>query len=281
MTASLLGTGPAIWPSAWFPGLDPVAPARLRLVCFSYAGGSPSLFRAWSSWLGPDVQVVPLLLPGRGFRVGEQPYRSLRTLVGDAADALESAGLVDDYAVFGHSMGALLGYELSCELVRRGFPSPLHLFVSGSRPPHLYGAESKHTLDDASLRAMVHDLGGLAGDGFLADAFLDRRMPVLRADLAVCETYRWQPQPLLAVPMTSFAGAADPIATPAQMNGWRDYTSRSFVSRTVPGNHFFLSGDALARVLGQLRDDLRRLLTDPPTTPASLLPATSSQGMTL
>lgn len=260
----------------WFPGVDTGRTARVRLVCFSYAGGTPSIYRHWAQPLGADVQLVPVLLPGRGTRLRERPHTGMGPLVAEIVDALVGAGLAADCAMFGHSMGALLAYEVACELRRRGHQQPLHLFVSGSRPPHLYGRENNHALDDDALQAMVRGLGGLAAEGTLTEGYLVRRLPVLRSDLAVCESYRWTPRTPLECPTTAFSGTQDPIATPAQTDGWRDYTSRSFVARVVPGNHFFLTGVARDRVLAGIRAELDLLLADRSRVP---VPATSTQGM--
>ncbi|NEA57184.1 thioesterase [Streptomyces sp. SID13666] len=247
---------------AWFPAADTHAPATLQLICFSYAGGTPSVFRDWQRQLGDGVQVVPVLLPGRGLRLREPPYTDMGPLAADAATALVEFGLTPDFALFGHSMGALLAYEVACELRRRGHREPRHLFVSGSRAPHLYGTRQDHTLSDDDLRRLVHDLGGLGDDHVTARSYLDRRLPVLRADLRVCETYRWTPRRPLRCPMTAFSGTDDPIATAAGTEAWRECTTGSLLRRHLPGDHFFLTGASRLRLLRELRGELDRLRPD-------------------
>lgn len=142
--------GPATTPrppaAAWFPGPGPgaapaPAPARgtgagpLRLICVPYAGGTASVYRGWETALGADVRVVPVALPGRGPRLRERPYSAMHPLARDLAEALVDCELAHDYALFGHSMGALLAYEVACELRARGHETPRHLFVSGSAAP--------------------------------------------------------------------------------------------------------------------------------------------------
>jgi surfactin synthase thioesterase subunit len=247
----------------WFPAAQLPSTAPLRLICFSYAGGTPSVFRDWHRFLRPGVDIIRVLRPGRCTRLGEQPYTQMQPLVEAIADALVAADLARDYAVFGHSMGALVGYEVSCELRSRGYPEPLHLFVSGSKAPQMYGREANHMAADKDLCRLVRDLGGVAASGADGEdsaglAYLKRRLPVLRADLAACERYRWTPRPPLGCPVTAFRGSADPIASASQVEAWREYSSRSFVQRTLPGNHFFLTG-ARQLLLGHLRADLSRI----------------------
>ncbi|MCF6521791.1 thioesterase [Streptomyces sp. JJ36] len=240
--------------AAWFPG-TPAGPYDvLPLISFPYAGGTPSAFHDWPQHLGERVRVVPVLLPGRGLRLREEPYTVLEPLARDVARALLDHGLTTGgYAFFGHSMGALLAYEVACELRRRGEPEPLHLFVSGSRAPHLYGDRADHALDDDELRAVVRDLGGLGPDENVGRAYLDRRLPALRADLRACELYRWQPRTPLTTPVTAVSATDDPVATEVQVDAWKITTAGPFARLHLPGNHFFLNGPSRYRLLRELR----------------------------
>ncbi|NEB13954.1 thioesterase [Streptomyces coelicoflavus] len=258
--------------SAWFPrpvagepgGPPDPATAPLRLVCFSYAGGTVSAFRGWQEHLGDEVAVVPVQLPGRGLRLRERPYDTMEPLAEAVADALDEHRLAHDYALFGHSMGALLAYEVACVLRRRARPTPRHLFVSGSRAPHLYGDRADHTLSDAALREVIRDLGGLGDTDTLGAAYFDRRLPVLRADLRACERYGWHPRPPLDCPTTAFSATEDPIATPEMVEAWRHHTTGSFLRRHLPGNHFFLNGGpSRDRLLAHLGTELDALGTTP------------------
>ncbi|MEO6703312.1 MAG: thioesterase domain-containing protein [Jatrophihabitantaceae bacterium] len=245
--------------SGWLQPQRPLSAELLTLFCFSYAGGSPSAFRGWQAEL-PGVQVVPILLPGRCTRLTEQPCAESAIAVGEISAAIAAsmeAGHCDRYAMFGHSMGALLAYQTAVQLRRGGRRRPAHLFVSASRPPHQYGQQARHQWSDDELRSLVRELGGQTAQGPLADEFLQRRLPALRADLSICDTYRWRPEPPLDCPMTAFAGTADPIANPEQVLGWREYTSRSFVARTVEDDHFFLlARNGREQLLAQLKNEL-------------------------
>lgn len=243
---------------ARFPAAD--ASARLRLVCFTYAGGSPSVFRGWPRYTGDRVQVVPVLLPGRGLRSREAPYTTVEPITAEVADALQAAGLTDRFVLFGHSMGALLAYEVACELRRRGAGEPLHFFVSASRAPHLYGPASRWPQDDEGLRQLVRDLGGLGPDEEMGSAYLEQQMETLRADLAVCGAYRWTPRAPLSCPMTAISAAGDAIASQAEVEAWRGYTERSMLHRHLPGGHFYLGGGPpLAELMDVVRGELNGL----------------------
>ncbi|MFH8788119.1 thioesterase II family protein [Streptomyces roseoverticillatus] len=252
----------------WFPRFGAPPPAAdapgTRLICFPYAGGTASVYRDWRERLGGAVaDVAAVQLPGRGLRMREEPYACAQPLVADVADELVRQGLTRDYAFFGHSMGALLAYEVGCALRDRGEPGPRHLFVSGSRAPHLYGDRTEHLLPDAELRDFAAGIGAL-GDGdqvLLNGAYLDRRLPVLRADLRVCNGYRWRPRRPLDCPMTAFSASDDPVADTAEVEAWRPYTTSSFLHHHVRGDHFFLTaeGPARQRLLRELRGELARL----------------------
>ncbi|MFE7720686.1 thioesterase II family protein [Nocardia rhizosphaerihabitans] len=253
--------------SLWFSGAGAGAgacQATIRLVCFAHAGGAPSVFRDWPDHLGPDVHIVPMLLPGRGLRLWEPASTDIRALAHEAATALIDHGLVDRYAVFGHSMGALLAYELACVLRELDAPAPTHLFVSGSRAPHLYGTPFGAELSDEELLAWVRELGGLLGSG--ARSQFDRRLPTLRADLRACETYRPQPRPPLACPLSVFSAAGDRLAGPEQTSQWRRYTTGSMRRGHFPGGHFYLVGPHRFSLLRELRDDLARYNPAPGST---------------
>lgn len=243
---------------SWFPDADPHRPAAIRLVCFSYAGGTSSVYRDWPEHLGRHVQVVPVLLPGRGPRLRESPYTAMEPLAADVADALVRHGHAERCAFFGHSMGALLAYEVACRLRDRFGREPLHLFVSGSKAPHHYGTGRSHVLPDEELRQLVRDIGGLGPDDAIGGSYLDRRLPILRADLGACERYRWIPRRPLGCPVSAFSTTDDPIAPSSQVDGWRDYTAGPFLRRQLTGNHFYLTGPGRARLLQELDAELRR-----------------------
>ncbi len=244
----------------WLPTLREASSARLRLYCFHHAGGSPSIYRDWSTQLPADVEVVPVLLPGRGLRLREEPYTSMAPLVDGVLAAIEPT-LDRPFAFFGHSMGALVAVETAHALRRAGRDEPLHVFVSACAPPHRHAAPERrrHDLDERRLIQLVKHLNG-DGDGILDDtAIIRRRLPLLRADLAVCETYEYDERRPLDCPLTVYGALGDPIVTVPELDEWRDYTAASFLKRVFPGGHFFLierARDQMMRLLGRELDVL-------------------------
>src|SRR5690348_12875642 len=127
------------------------APGRPVLVCLPYAGGSTAAFRSWETALADAIELWRVQLPGRGARIAEPPYTRLRPLVRALAQVLQSA-TDRPYALFGHSMGALLAYEVALALRADGRPPPRRLIVSGHRAPHLPPPRTPiHQLDDGAF----------------------------------------------------------------------------------------------------------------------------------
>ena len=248
-------TGPR---SRWFPAIGSRPQCALRLFCFPYAGGTPSAFRDWPELLGNDIEFAPVLLPGRGLRINEEPYDEMESLIEVLVDAME-AHLDRPFAFFGHSMGALVAFEAAHELAARGRPEPLHLFVSGCRPPHLNTVRT-HELSSSKLINVVKNLGS-ASDSKIAVIDIHERLPVLRADLSICERYQWNPRTPLSCPVTVFAGTEDPIVRARDVELWSEYTSGSFLKRILQGDHFsFLQGSERDPFLRLLRRELEQLI---------------------
>ncbi|MBF9132815.1 thioesterase [Plantactinospora sp. S1510] len=213
-------------------------PGAVRLVCLPHAGAGASVYRAWSQGLASTVVPVLAQPPGREGRSWDEPYRDAEALTADLVEAL--APVFDEpFAVFGHSMGALLAFELVREIRRRGWPAPEHLFVAGRHAPHL--AATSAPLYDVSDEELVAEMRGLGGtpEAVLNDPdLLATILPLLRADLSVNETYRYAPEPPLDVPVTAFAATADRRAGREGVAAWRAQTSCAFTLHVLPGDHF-------------------------------------------
>jgi surfactin synthase thioesterase subunit len=235
---------------------------RLRLFCFPYAGGSASAYARWGDELPAEVDVCPIQLPGRDNRLAEPPFTRLVPLAAALADALEPH-LEGAFAFFGHSMGALASYELTCELLRRGRVVPLHLFVSACRAPHLPDPDPPvHALPEPELIEELRRLDGTS-EQVLENAELRLLvLPTLRADFAACETYVHARAEPLSIPITAFGGLSDAKVSREQLAAWREHTRDVFSLRMFPGNHFFFADRARAAVIAALAQDLSDLLDD-------------------
>ena len=239
----------------WLAGREPSPRADFRLFCLPYAGGSAAVYRSWQAVAPAGMQVLPLELPGRGMRLREAPLWRLAPLVRAMADAL--AGALDrPYALFGHSLGGLLGFELARELRRRTVRQPGRLFVSAAGAPTAPPIQPLlHCATDDEIRQRLAELGGTP-QYLLDNAELMRLMlPVLRADFSVLETYEYRDEVPLATPLTVFGGRSDRIVPPKALDGWRRQTSAGARLRLFPGDHFFLH-DTTAEVMTAVAQDI-------------------------
>lgn len=230
------GRGDELW--CYWP--EPNRDAGIRLFCIPYAGSGPQIFAEWPSRLPKSVEVCGLSLPGRWVRWREGPFRRMGDLL-EACVRPISRCLDKPYCIYGHSMGALIAYELARELRRRGARQPLMLFVSGCGAPHIKAPYSMHALSDDAFLDALQKLGGI-WDNFREDpGLVDLVLPTLRADVELVEKYRCQPDRPLDSAITAFAGDEDPIVEKAAVALWRGYTSGEFRLHEFPGDHFFVN----------------------------------------
>lgn len=241
---------------AWPAGESDV---RLRLFCFPYAGGSGTLFRSWRMAMPPGVDVCGVQLPGRGARVRERHFRSVETLVPVLAEAI--LPLCDrPFAFFGHSVGALIGFEVARYLRREMGREPLLLIASGRRAPQL--PSEQPPIYALPHDAFVEELRRLEGtpDEILHDQeLMNLLIPTLRADFEMCDTYEFRPGAPLSIPLTVYGGADDRDDTPPKLEAWRSATSGPFAMRLFPGAHFFIH-TAEAQLLRAVSAELEPLL---------------------
>lgn len=226
----------------WLACPKPNSQASLRLFCFPYSGASASTFYTWANSLPTAIEVCPVELPGRGTRLTEPLHNRLARLVETAAQGLLPA-LDKPFALFGHSMGALVSFELARYLRRYGV-EPVHLFVSGHGAPQLPDEEPPiHALPEAEFVARVRGLNGTPDEVWQHPELRDLLIPILRADFAMCETYQFQPDEPLRHPISALAGLGDPYVSRGHMEGWRAHTAGAFSLRMFPGDHFYLHTD--------------------------------------
>lgn len=239
--------------SAWLPFNGP-ATSLPRLYCLPHAGAGASAYRGWMRPLAGSVDVAPLQPPGRELRFREKPYLSVEAMVADLLDVL-AADRPTRYALFGHSMGALVAFELARAIDRTTLPAPEQLIVSGRvAPERVLPGRPLYELSDDALAAELLSLD--PASVMLRDRGLRAHfLPVIRADLVVNEAYRHRPGPRLAVPITALCGSDDARVPVADAAGWSDYTCWDFRLRVVSGGHFF-PVDQQAVVLDILRETM-------------------------
>jgi surfactin synthase thioesterase subunit len=253
----------------WLPWAKGEAQAAVRLLCLPPAGGAASFYRNWGNSLPAEVDVCAVQLPGRETRLREPPYTRLGPLV-DALAAAIRPHLDRPFAIFGHSMGALLGFELARRLRATAAPEPLLLVVSGHRAPHLPRTRPPlHGLPRAELIEAVRDLQGTPDDVLRNSELLELVLPTMRADFAVCETYVHRVCPPLACRLVALGGIGDELVSREEVAAWRHHTQGPFAMSMLPGDHFFL-GRSPAPLLAALSATLGSLVAYVRSQPGSL-----------
>ncbi|MCU0490110.1 MAG: thioesterase domain-containing protein [Chloroflexaceae bacterium] len=239
----------------WFKIHKPNPTAGLRLFCLPYSGAGAAIFAQWGATLPPTVEVCAIQLPGRESRMAEAPFTRMEPLVQVLLPAMRPL-LDKPFAIFGHSMGALVGFELARALRREGLPQPGLLAVSGHRAAQLPDTHPPaHGLPEPELIAELQRLNGTPREVLEHPELLQLVLPILRADFAVCEVYHYVEEPPLACPIVAFGGLGDPDVSREELDAWRVQTSASFTLRMLPGDHFFLTS-ARQLLLQSLARDL-------------------------
>jgi medium-chain acyl-[acyl-carrier-protein] hydrolase len=227
----------------WLSFADVSAGARVNVFCFPFAGGGASFYRARVALAPPNIALCAVQLPGREERMGERPFDRMPELVEAAVEALLPE-LEHPFALFGHSMGALVAYEIAQALRERGASLPRHLFVSGCPAAHIGEVTPVYDLPEEQFVQAIKRFGGLPEEVLRSPDLLRLLLPRMRADLAVTGTYAYPPRPPLTCPITAFGGSGDDIVSAASVEAWREHTTGAFRCEIFPGGHFFLVDQA-------------------------------------
>ena len=228
---------------SWPGGSGPNPAAELRLFCFPYAGGGALTYRHWSRNLPAQVEVCAVQLPGRGSRLHEPPFTRMEPLVKAVLGELRSY-LDKPFAFFGHSMGAVISFELARLLRREQARLPVHLFVSGRSAPQLSRDKlPTFGLSNAEFIEELLRLKGTPPEVLNHPELMQVVLPLLRADFELIETYAYTHEPPLNIPLTAFGGLADLDISRESLGGWRAQTTAAFSLRMLSGDHFYLTAN--------------------------------------
>lgn len=253
---TIAGTGSS---GRWLRRFGQTQIARVTVLCIPHAGGTAAMFRRWPEMMPADVAVVALQAPGRGDRLNEPPMGDLRALV-DACMEDVVPRLDSPLLVFGHSLGALVAFELARAMTSEGLP-PAGLLVSGRTPPASArrNAPVSALPDDDFIAAMQARYGAIPPELLDHPDVLALVLPALRADMAMLEGYRHRRRTPIDVPITVLAARGDAIAPPAAMDGWRDETTGAFAIHAFEGGHFYFEGtpEPLLRTIAAVADRCR------------------------
>ena len=222
-------------PWLWWPRPNPRA--RLRLFCFPYAGGSASTFRDWPRGIPDDVELCAIQPPGRGHRLSEPPFVDLRLLVQASIEAIQPL-CEKPFAVFGHSMGAKLGFEFTRQLRQQSI-QPVHLFLSGCRAPQIAEPKPFYDLPHPKFMEKLRELKGTPAELLDDPEMMAIMVPLMRADFEALQTHVFAVEPPLDCPLTVFGGLQDDGISRDHLEGWQRHTNSRFSLQMFPGDHFY------------------------------------------
>ncbi|MFE4454356.1 thioesterase II family protein [Streptomyces sp. NPDC056796] len=245
----------------WLRRFHPAHPGALRLFCFPHAGGNASYYYPLSALLAPRIEMLAVQYPGRQERFNEPRIESLTEMADVIAGELD--GLTGEpFALFGHSMGATVAFEVACRLRARGAEATA-LFVSGRRAPSVPAPGSVHLATDEKLIADMEYLGGTSTQMLENPDLLDAILPAVRSDYVATETYRYQGAPRLDCPITAFIGDVDPRVDVPMAEAWADHTTDDFRLHVFSGGHFYLVPhlEAIAETMSLSVPDVQTLST--------------------
>jgi medium-chain acyl-[acyl-carrier-protein] hydrolase len=247
--------------NSWLTYTKPNPHASVRLFCFPYAGGSSIIFRTWVQSLPTTVEVCSIELPGRGTQMKSAPFSRLEPLVDALAHTLLTH-LNKPFAFFGHSMGAVVSFELARLLRKQYRLEPVHMFVSGRHAPQIPDRNPPiHALSEAEFIEELRRLNGTP-EALLENAELMQLLvPILRADFEVLETYVYTTEPPLNCPITAFGGLEDREVNYDELQAWCEQTNAAFSLQMFKGDHFFLHS-AQSLLLQSISQELQQVTSE-------------------
>lgn len=247
-------TTPPTDSGTWIRRYHQAPDSPVQLVCFAHAGGSASFFFPVAKALAPAIDVLAVQYPGRQDRRTEPNIDNIPDLADAVFPALRP--LADrPLAFFGHSMGAILAYEVALRLEKDGAPPLTLMYASGRRAPSRYRDESVHTRDDAGIVDELRKLSGTNADLLGDPETLEMILPAVKADYTAVETYEHTPGLTVSCPIIAVIGDTDPRVTSDEAKSWAEHTTGSFELRTLPGGHFYLV-DQAPQVIKLISEDL-------------------------
>ncbi len=224
----------------WFPhGTGTDNTGKLKVFCFYFAGGSSSVFRSWIT-ATESIDFIPVELPGRGIRISEPHIVDVKHLVNELIPLLYKITQESPFSLYGHSLGAMVAFQLAWELQERRLKTPELLIVAGRHAPNQPDPSALHS--DMSDEEMIEELRNLNGT---PKEILDNKniirfmIPMIRSDLKLHESFTYVGQKLKA-PIVAHCGDCDHDANKMMMNYWQDMTTENFALEEFKGDHFFI-----------------------------------------
>jgi len=218
---------------------QPNPAARIRLFCFPYAGGGNATYRDWPKRLPADIEVAAVQLPGREWRIQEDPINDLKVMASDALEGIRPY-LDKPFALLGTSMGGTLIFELARQLRAADLPAPACLLPFAVGAPHTPETKLFHNLPDGELVAEIRDFGVMADAIANNSEVLDIMLPILRADCTAHETYECGPQPPFDFPIWVYGGLGDDTVERERLDAWEIHTNGECRVHMIMGGHLFV-----------------------------------------
>ncbi|MBU3102832.1 thioesterase II family protein [Clostridium gasigenes] len=216
----------------------------MRLFCLPYAGGSEVIYYSWKKKLNPSIKLESIELKGRGKRYGETFYETLDEAVEDIFIHIKEKILKDDYAIYGHSMGALLAYELYYKISDLGFRKPKHIFFSGHEAPSVIKKrESTYKLSDYDFLNKVIKLGGTSEELMNNKELFKIYLPIIRSDFLILENYNYKEMSYkIQCDVSILNGKKDDISLDGILS-WKKHVEKGFKVYNFEGNHFYMKNN--------------------------------------
>lgn len=214
---------------------------KIKLFCIHHAGGSSIAFNKWKNCLADKIEMCPIELAGRGRRMSEDFYKSLDEAIDDVYQFIMAESKDSKYAIYGHSMGAAIAYEVCCKIAENKDDNLVHLFLSGREcPTKVKENQAIYKLGEEEFKKEILKLGGTPKEVFENESLKEVFVPIIRSDYKNIETYEHKHKnTVLSIPITVFNGKDDDL-TEDEINGWKKQTSKEFKRYDYDGGHFFL-----------------------------------------
>ncbi|EJQ37425.1 hypothetical protein IEE_05211 [Bacillus cereus BAG5X1-1] len=227
------------------------------LFCLPYAGGSEASFYQWNDHLSKSIKLHSIPLKGRGSRFNEDFYESLEDAVDDIFDNIKDKIGENDYAIYGHSMGSLLAYELYYKIKEMGHNIPKHIFFSGHRAPNRERKKDiSFTLPDEDFKNKIIELGGTPEELISNQELFELFLPILKSDFKIVETYKYKERmDKIECDISVLNGKNDSISLEEVLD-WKNHTNGNFRTYYFEGNHFYINHN-MEEIMSILNNTLR------------------------
>ncbi|MBU3112548.1 thioesterase II family protein [Clostridium lacusfryxellense] len=214
------------------------------LFCLPYAGGSEAIYYKWKKELNTSIKLIPISLKGRGKRFNEDFYESIEEAVDDIFLNIKDKIVNEDYAIYGHSMGSLLGYELYYKISKLKLRKPTHIFFSGYKAPSIIRKrEDTCNLSDSDFMKKIMELGGTPEELMNNQEIFKMFLPIIRSDFKMLETYTYKKREAKIECDVSILNGKQDTINLKEILDWKNHVCRGFNIYNFEGNHFYINNN--------------------------------------